>query len=1011
MQSKEQAIESIKLLIDQFESGLLSYKSAEFNEYNTRTGFINPFFQALNWDIYNKQNLAESYREVIQEDKIKIGKSIKVPDYCFTVYGQRKFYVEAKKPIVNVKEDIQATLQARIYGWNARLPISIVTDFEEFAVYDCSIKPNANDNSTIARIKYLTFRDYLNEFDFLWNTFSKEKVLKGSFDNFVKSDKNRKGSSTVDKEFLKSIENWRKLISQNIALNNKKFNEDEINYTVQQTLDRIIFLRICEDREIEPYNTLKDIIKHKKIYSLLFEYFQKADQKYNSGLFNFKKDQLSSNLKIDDDVLHSIIDDLYYPKSPYEFSVIPVEILGQAYEQFLGKVIRLTDSHRVKIDEKPEVRKAGGVYYTPQYIVDYIVKETVGKLIENKTPQEISKIKIVDPACGSGSFLLGAYKYLLEYHYDFYLKNSDKIKSKEDNPLTPDKQLTTKEKKRILLNNIYGVDIDPQAIEVTKLSLLLKTLEGETQASIQNQLLLFHDRVLPSLESNIKCGNSLIDNTIKTINPDLPFQELKELNAFNWSIEYKDIFQNGGFNCVIGNPPYLRIQGLQEHHPEQVEFYLKNYISAVKRFDFYLLFLEKGFRLLKEGGLLGFICPHKFINSDFGSGLRKFLLDNTALKRIINFGNNLIFENATTYTGIFILEKLKQNGFEYYEFKNTKTNNIKEYLLNTDSDYSKYRFNTLTEAPWIFSDNKTSNILNKLSRLKTKLGDIFEYISQGIVSTGDDIFYLKGEFVKNIFVGFSERLNQEIKIESGIMKPILKGEDVKKYTKSVISYYTIYPHYLREDKTLPIEEIEFKDKYPLAYEYLKNFKKELTEKKIKYKTNPKYWYTMHRSREIQLFESSRIITPEISLGCNMTLCDAGIYNNTKVYNLVPKKDYKEDILYWLGIMNSKVLWWFISNTGYVLRGGYYTFKTNYLVPFPVPTINFNKPEEIKIHDQIVQLVSELLGMHNELNINKIQFEKDKLLRYIKDFEAEIDELVFKLYGLTSEEIKIIEENN
>jgi type I restriction-modification system DNA methylase subunit len=357
-------------------------------------------------------------------------------------------------------------------------------------------------------------------------------VLKGSFDKFIKSDTHKKGTATVDKEFLQSLDNWRTYLATSISWNIKELDEDEINFVVQQTIDRIIFLRIAEDRGVEHYGHLKTALNQGDLYQNLFHLFENADDKYNSGLFDFKKDKLSKNLKIDNKVIKNVINELYYPECPYEFSVLPVEILGSAYEQFLGKQIRVDKAHRAKIEEKPEVRKAGGVYYTPQYIVEYIVKNTVGKLVDGKTPNEVSMLTIVDPACGSGSFLLGAYQYLLDWHKDYYSENGKPSKGKKDNPLTPEGNLTTSEKKRILLNNIYGVDIDVNAVEVTKLSLLLKCMEGETQASIDSQLRMFNERVLPTLDSNIKSGNSLIDTDF--YDTQLDFGDEKRIKPFNW---------------------------------------------------------------------------------------------------------------------------------------------------------------------------------------------------------------------------------------------------------------------------------------------------------------------------------------------------------------------------------------------------------------------------------------------------------------------------------------------
>jgi hypothetical protein len=526
MQTRETAQGKILQLVERFEEQKDFYRRSEYNETLTRQDFINPFFKALGWDIDNENGYAESYREVIHEDRLKVGKSMKAPDYAFRlVGGKRLFFVEAKKPSVLIRDEVTPAYQVRRYGWNAKMPISIITDFEEFAIYDCTRKPAVNDKASTARLKYFTYTDYLGNFDFIWDTFSKEKVLKGSFDKFLQSDTYKKGTATVDKDFLQSLDRWRLQLAITISRNNRQLDGDEINYVVQQTIDRIIFLRIAEDRSVEPYGSLKDCIKQGNLYQNLFQLFGHADAKYNSGLFDFKKDKLSSQLEVENKVVKAIINELYYPECPYEFAYLPVEILGTAYEQFLGKQIKIDASNKATIEEKPEVRKAGGVYYTPQYIVDYIVENTVGKLIAGKTPKEIRNIKIVDPACGSGSFLLGAYQYLLDYHKHYYSNNGKPAKGNKHDTLTPDGNLTTAEKKRILLSNIYGVDIDVNAVEVTKLSLLLKCMEGETAASIASQMKLFHERVLPTLDNNIKDGNSLIDTDYYNIEIDLGFDK------------------------------------------------------------------------------------------------------------------------------------------------------------------------------------------------------------------------------------------------------------------------------------------------------------------------------------------------------------------------------------------------------------------------------------------------------------------------------------------------------
>ncbi len=498
-------------LIERFDRNLETYKSGQYNEAQLRQDFLNPFFGALGWDMTNKAGYAEAYREVIHEDAIKIGGATKAPDYCFRIGSVKKFFVEAKKPSVNLKDDVSPAFQLRRYAWSAKLPLSILTDFEEFAVYDCRIKPVQTDKSSTGRVLYFTYKDYPAKWDELVNIFSREAVLKGSFDKYAESTKLKKGTATVDDAFLTEIEDWRDMLAKNIALRNVDLSTRELNFAVQRTIDRIVFLRICEDRGIEEYGRLQAQLNGTNVYKRLVQLFSQADDRYNSGLFHFQRekerheepDKLTPNISIDDKPLKDIINRLYYPESPYEFSVLSADILGQVYEQFLGKVIRLTAGHQAKVEEKPEVRKAGGVYYTPKYIVDYIVKNTVGVLlngssssvipakagIQSLTPKEASKLKILDPACGSGSFLLGAYQYLLDWHLKWYIDNEpDKwAKTKQPaiyqgpspDPRTPNWHLTTAEKKRILLNNIYGVDIDSQAVEVTKLSLLLKVLEGE----------------------------------------------------------------------------------------------------------------------------------------------------------------------------------------------------------------------------------------------------------------------------------------------------------------------------------------------------------------------------------------------------------------------------------------------------------------------------------------------------------------------------------------------------
>ena len=1006
MPTKEEAYNQISSLVQRFHEQLPSYKKSDYNETQTRLDFINPFFKALGWDVDNSMGNAEAYREVIHEDKVKIGGATKAPDYSFRLPGgKRLFFVEAKKPSVMVKEDIAPAYQLRRYGWNAKLPISLITDFEEFAIYDCTKKPNPADKASKARVKYLTYQQYLDEFDFIWNTFSKSSVLKGSFDKFVVSDTNKKGTATVDKEFLASLDEWRIMLAQNIALRNQLLNEDELNFVVQQTLDRIIFLRIAEDRSVEPYGELKKITDARKeegaYFQGLFQLFKEADSKYNSGLFDFKKDTLSKDITIDNKVIKTIVSELYYPNCPYEFSVLGVEILGSAYEQFLGKQIKLSPGHKVVIEEKPEVRKAGGVYYTPQYIVDYIVENTVGKKAspnpskggKSLTPEAIAKLKIVDPACGSGSFLIGAYSYLLNWHLEYYkpqfIQLSEKaadtnsfrkdreeaIKERHKLPLTPDGNLTTHLKKQILLNNIYGVDIDTQAVEVTKLSLLLKCMEGETGSSI-NAVMRFGERVLPTLDANIKSGNSLID--LDFYGKEIDFGEEKNVKPFNWQNAFPEVFHlkrmkpeqdlknqlekvkkleqdaqdlidkyiaeepkekygiSTGFDIVIGNPPYGALFSQNE-----ISYFKNRYHSAVWRGESYLMFIEKGIKLLKEDGLLGFIIPDTLLNLGFTQPTRELLLRNSKLCEMIGLPSN-VFAGATVDTIILTTEK-KEYTQQFHPsnvwiktFGKKQTiaaikNAPKEFFAKTKEWFEQGNFNLQT-------DNNERKLVDKIENQKQKVKDIAE------------IFY----GIKAYQIG-KGKPSQTKKIRDG--KPFTNEQQLKK-------------------NWLPF----FDGKHIGRYELFWNNNNWID-----------YGKWLAEPRNPSLFEGEKILIRKI-VGKTIiaTYVPETSYCNTLLFVLKLKvKSYSYQSI--LAILNSGLIGWYFRKEFQISDDDTFPqIMIRDILQFPVPAIVNQKD------DEIVQLVETMLQLHKEKQQTHTPDKLNQLEARIKYTDDKINQLVFDL---------------
>ena len=518
-------------------------------------------------------------------------------------------------------------------------------------------------------------------------------------------------------------------MARTIALRNPTLSQRALNTAVQATIDRIVFLRICEDRGIEGYGTLLALTNGGDVYARLADLFRQADARYNSGLFHFASegdrpetpDAWTLGLAIDDKPLREILRGLYYPDSPYEFAVLPADILGQVYEQFLGQVIRLTSGHRAVVEAKPEVKKAGGVFYTPTFIVRVIVRRTVGPLLAGRTVREVAgtrgrpPVRIADIACGSGTFLLEVYQHLLDWYLAQYvahlaplLQAGHAATSSEVRALLPDNEpapagkrarktdgalpiyeagggrvagsewrLTTAERKRILTTHIYGVDIDPQAVEVTKLSLLLKVLEGESEQTLGSQLRLFQERALPDLARNIKCGNSLIGPEFQDGEQLglLDDEDRYRINAFDWAAEFPEVFrpdrfsetcQVCGFDAIVGNPPYIRIQTMKEWAPLEVEYYKRAYAAAGKgNYDIYVVFVERALSLLNPRGRLGFILPHKFFNAQYGEPLRKLLAGGRHLAEIVHFGDQQVFHNATTYTCLLFLDRAGRDEFRF----------------------------------------------------------------------------------------------------------------------------------------------------------------------------------------------------------------------------------------------------------------------------------------------------------------------------------------------------------
>lgn len=1021
-----QAPDPILELVERFANNRNAYRSDQYNEARLRIEFLNPFFEALGWDVNNKQGYAEAYKDVIYEDAIKVGGTTKAPDYCFRIGGTRKFFVEAKKPLVNLKDAIEPAFQLRRYAWSAKLPLSILTDFEEFAVYDCRIQPDKNDKAATARILYFTNADYAQRWDEIASVFSREAILKGSFDKYAEATKGRRGTAEVDDAFLQEIESWREMLARHLALRNKHLTQRELNFAVQMTIDRIIFLRICEDRGIEEYERLRALLKGTNVYERLCLLFEEADDRYNSGLFHFKQekdmpeppDTLTPVLVVDDKPLKDLIKRLYYPESPYEFSALPADVLGQVYEQFLGKVIHLTPSHQVTIEEKPEVRKAGGVYYTPTFVVDHIVKHTLGNLLEGKKPGvkgSASKLKIIDPACGSGSFLLVAYQYLLDWHRDRYVEDGPQKHAKElYQGLGGQWLLTTQEKKRILLNNIYGVDIDPQAVEVTKLSLLLKVLEGESQQSIVSQLRLFHERALPDLDRNIKCGNSLIDSSFYRIHQLSLFDESEQyrINAFDWVNAFPEVFstEHPGFDAVIGNPPYIRIQALQEWAPTEVEYYKETYKAASKgNYDIYVVFVERGLSLLNKNGLLGFILPHKFFNAQYGQPLRSLIADGNYLSEVVHFGDQQVFATATTYTCLLFLEKAGSRQCHY-----VKVDNLAAWRNTGEAMEGTISSEKITAAEWNFSVGKDAELFDRLRKMPSKLQDVAS-IFVGLQTSSDKIYVLEEVTPpQNGIVEVKDRNGSRWALERDVLKPFLNHITVSTYEKPVARHWLIFPYRITNGKATLIPASDLSSSYPHVWRYLNTHSEELRERESG-KADNDQWYGYIYRKNLTLFETPKLIVQVISLTGKYAYDEDNIYftggGNGPYYGVRWADATDPHSLHYLqALLTSKLVDTYLHSISSPFRGGYWSYGKRFIEQLPIRTIDFSDPADKARYDQIVGLVKQMLSLHRRLAEARTPQDKNIIQPQISIVDQEINQRIYELYGLTEAEIKMVEEN-
>ena len=615
----------------------------------------------------------------------------------------------------------------------------------------------------------------------------------------------------------------------------------------------------------------------------------------------------------------------------------------------MGNVIRIDANGSAIIEPKPEVRKAGGVFYTPVEVVNYIVENTIGEKIRELYPTpcpspigrgvfeklhfsppnkggviaEIAKLKIIDPACGSGSFLLGAYDFLLKWHLDFYIKEQQKGKKLKE--LTPIGTLTSAVKKQILLNNIFGVDIDEQAVEVTKLSLLIKCLEGETEATVAEQLI--NDKVLPTLDNNILCGNSLINHDFYEGGLFPTAKEMRKINTFDWKQGFAEVFKAGGFDCVIGNPPYGAA------FPDNQKKYLRfNFQYSDIETESYLLFIEKAMSLMVNNAISGVIIPSNLFTNIRYDKIRKLLLNQTQIKKLADLGAN-IFKQAAVDTCILNFSK----GYIANNITKTFVGILSKNMSYNDFLQDDFLKNT-GEIFNIYVSKQEKNVENKISANNELLKNLVK-------------------FARGVEFGYSSKyITNKVKKNA---KPILAGRCIARYGLRFEGKYVLYDE---------------KD--------LSNFK--------------------HKS----IYENEKLLIRRIGHEIIAVYDNQNYYNVCDVYNILSFG--KINLKYILGILNSSLMSFYMNVRFKNSKKLFPKIPIAYLEQLPIKILNTSNKLEQQQHDKLVLLVEKMLDLQQKTALAKIPQEKTMYERLLQTTDNQINSLVYELYELTNEEIEVIE---
>ena len=1011
LRDKEAALARITELVEAFRQNEEDYLSQAYNETQTRTDFISPLLEAFGWDVSNKQGQPLRLREVIEEPTVEIREErlSKRPDYELRLARQRKLFVEAKKPSVSIQHDRASAFQVRRYGYSGSLPISVLTNFSHLAIYDCTPRPNVDDAPHVARLAHYTYHDYVDCFDDLWPLLARDSVYSGQFDRILDVGGTRKGSKQFDDLFLSQVRRWRTQLARDIHTQCPSLTSEELTYAVQLFLCRIIFLRICEDRDIEKYQTLQKLNRENTFDALMLE-LRRADAFYDSGIFRLLDDE-PLGIRISDDVIKSIVQELYYPQSPYTFSVVETEVLGQIYEQFLGEEIHLGDAVP-EIVEKPETAAAGGVVPTPQYIVDAIAQRALLPALTDKTHQDLIGFTIADVCCGSGTFLLTAYDALLDHYRQLQAQESlsSSLSSQAHRVNEQQAPLTFAAKRKILTDHIRGVDLDPNAVDVSRFSLLLKLIENETRDSLADYVSEHNEPALPSLDETIRAGNSLVSyeewgDTVGDMQESL----FTVINPLAWQDEFPNEMDRGGFDVILGNPPYIRIQNMAAYSPAEVTYYKHSrspYTTAQSdNFDKYALFVERSINLIRPGGRLGVIVPHKFMTIHSGRALRNFLSRHRILESIVHFGAKPVFgQHTRNYTCILICDL---RGRSHLAFEQVR--DLEEWRYNRPGVITDVSADDIGSDAWRFADAEFTKLLDRVQRTCPERLGVVADIFAGMQTSADGIYI----FESSNFDSGSVTLHwngRNWPIERAILRPCLSKVTLYPYSRPEANAWMIFPYEIQSERQRRrarlIQPSELADRFPICWAYLSARRSELEDRQINGgRADERQWYQFGRSQSLTKFDGPKIVLPILSVKARYSYDDGNIAvtggGNGPYYLIRPRPDVAVSNFYLLAILNHPLSEALVRTKTSVFRGGYYSHGKQFIqgIPIPIPS----ESEQIVIENAVADLIAALEALH----ASRTPRERDLRRRRARELRRVVDELISTQFALSQDDMDLV----